>query len=580
MSTTGRVESRWFWPCTVVLLAVMGTVQVTSALQENNTWDEAIHLSAGYAYLKTGDFRMNAEHPPLGKLLTALPLLWFDPALPTGQPGWDVGAMINYGRQFLYSNRVPADTLLMAGRSVTILLTLLLGLALALWTRRHFGAPAALFALFLFSFDPNLIAHGRYVTTDFITALTFFLSCVSWAAYLESRKTRHLLLAGLALGLAVTSKFSMLILVALLPALYLIRWWQDPKRLSLARGAASLAVVLVIAGAVVLALYRMPPGPHSLVELVGGPTQVEKLIRTAVERLGVPLHPYLVGLVRVAQHGAGGHPGYLLGQISERGWWYYFPVVFLVKTPTAVLALCGLCAGLVLFLAGRIRELRRLPFAWFVLTLPPACYFLACTASPLDLGVRHILPVYPFLFVFLAGILFRVGRERLRRWFPAVVAVALVGLAVESLAIYPHYLAFFNAAVGGPKAGPRYLLDSNIDWGQDLKKLKAYMIAHDIPRVCALYFGNALFHYYGVDVERLPRTEELEQRRNLDCVAAASVTPLYGLYSTPASHRWLREIEPMARIGYSIYLYDLRQPRPPSGQPPPPTRPGYNQSAK
>jgi hypothetical protein len=287
-----------------------------------------------------------------------------------------------------------------------------------------------------------------------------------------------------------------------------------------------------------------------------------------VERLGVPLHPYLVGLGRVAADGARGQPAYLLGQISGTGWWYYFPVVFLVKTPTAVLALCGLCAGLVLSLAGRIRELHRLPFVWFVLTLPPACYFLACMASRLNLGVRHILPVYPFLFVWLAGVLFRVGRVRLGRWFPAVVAVALVGLAAESLAIYPHYLAFFNVVAGGPKAGPRYLLDSNIDWGQDLKKLKAYMVAHDIPRVCALYFGGAPFYYYGVDVERLPRTEELEQRRNLDCVAAASVTPLYGLYSTPESYRWLREREPMARIGYSIYLYDLRQPRARSGEPP------------
>jgi hypothetical protein len=176
--------------------------------------------------------------------------------------------------------------------------------------------------------------------------------------------------------------------------------------------------------------------------------------------------------------------------------------------------------------------------------------------------------------------LVRLGRERLRRWFPAVVAVALVGLAVESLAIYPHYLAFFNAAVGGPKAGPRYLLDSNIDWGQDVKKLKAYMVAHNIPRVCVVYFGTGDLTYYRVEYEDLPRTAELEQRRNLDCVAAASVTPLYGLYSTPESYRWLREREPMARIGYSIYLYDLRQPRPPSGQPPPPTRPGYNQSAK
>ncbi len=562
MPTTDGFASRWFWPCTIALLAVMGTAQVTSALQENNTWDEAIDLSAGYAHLKTGDFRMTPEHGALGKLLTALPLLWFDPALPAEYPGWGAPGAINYGSRFLYANRVPADTLLTAGRSVTILLTLLLGLAVAVWTRRHFGAPAALFALFLFSFDPNLIAHGRYVTTDLITALTFFLSCVSWAAYLESRRVRDLVLAGLALGLAVTSKFSMLILVVLLPALYLVRWWQDPKRLSLARGAVSLAAALAIAAAVVLALYRMPPGPHSLDELVGDATQVEKLIRVAVKRLGVPLHPFLVGLGRAARRFAAGDVAYLLGQISDKGWWYYFPVVFAVKTPAAVLALCAVCAGLAASLVRRIRELRRLPFVWFVLTVPPACYFAACMTSRLNLGVRFILPVYPFLFVLLAGVLFRVGRERLKRWFPAVIALALVGLTAESWAIHPHYLAFFNAAVGGPKAGPRYLLDSNIDWGQDVKKLKAYMVAHHIPRVCWVYFGTADATYYGVEFEGLPLTAELEQRRNLDCVAAASVTPLYGLHSDPEAYRWLREMNPRARIGYSIYLYDLRQPRP------------------
>jgi hypothetical protein len=182
-------------------------------------------------------------------------------------------------------------------------------------------------------------------------------------------------------------------------------------------------------------------------------------------------------------------------------------------------------------------------------------------ASPLNLGVRYILPVYPFLFVLLAGVLFGVGRERLQRWFPAVVAVALLGLAAGSLAIYPHYLAFFNAAAGGPEAGPRYLLDSNIDWGQDIKKLKAHMVAHNIPRVCVVYFGTGDLGYYQVEFEGLPLTAELEQRRNLDCVAAVNVTPLYGLHSTPESYRWLREMEPTARIGYSIYLYDLRKPR-------------------
>ncbi|MBI1791609.1 MAG: glycosyltransferase family 39 protein [Acidobacteria bacterium] len=504
----------------------MAAAQWTSIVQESQTWDEAVHLAAGLSYLKTRDFRMNPEHPPLGKTLDALPLLWMDVGLPLAHPSWGQHDELTFGGIFLYQNRLPADTILLAARSVTILLALVLAVSLAVWTRKHFGAPAALLALFLCATDPNLIAHGRYVTTDLIAALFIFLTVVSWIRYLTTHRDRDLVVAGALLGLALASKFSCVVLAPVLALLALLRR-PVPRRAVLVLGIAAL---------VVAALYA--------------------------PRFRFPSHLYLTGLADVWEHNRSGHSSYLLGQISESGWWYYFPVVFAVKTPLAVLLL--LAAGLWWVAARRVRP----SFEQISLALAAAVFFAASMAARINLGVRHILPVYPLLFIVLATIVAQAPNGLLKR---LLLGGALALQLYESARIYPHYLAFFNLAAGGPKAGPRYLLDSNIDWGQDVKKLAAYLKARDIPGVCIAYFGNANFEYYKVGADYLPHTDEPDKRAQFDCVAAASVTPLYGLYTAPGNYDWLRRMPPTAKIGYSIYVWDLRKkpaagPRPPEVQ--------------
>jgi len=561
----GSLLERGFWLFVFVLLAIMAWAQVTSALRETQTWDEGIHLAAGYSYLKTGDFRLNPQHPPLGKIINALPLLLLKPRLPLEDPAWRLPDEVHFGNLFLYTNSVPADTLLFTARTMTMLLTLLLGLALAVWTRKHFGAAAALFSLALFAFDPNITAHGRYVTTDLFATLFIFLSCLTWGAFVCSRRWTHLLAAGVTLGLALASKFTAVCLLALLPLLYLIRWWQERGQAAEGGRARLSAGHFVRSGALLVALGSLAAmstyGRAKALPLtaIHRDAFAGRLLHRAARRWSVPAHPFLVGLANVAVHQAGGHESYLLGRFSQTGWWYYFPVVFAVKTPLAVLAAVLLCALLAAPLLRRARMLRGAPFPWFAAAVPMVFLFLASMASRLNLGVRHLLPVYPFLYVLLGAATLRFGRDRLNRWLPVVAALILAGLAVESLRAYPHYLAFFNAAAGGGAAGPRYLLDSNIDWGQDAKKLKAYMVAHQIPDVCVMYFGNADFPYYGIALRGLPGTDDEGGRKNLDCVAAISVTALYGLYVGRDTYRWLREMRPMEKIGYSIYLYDLRK---------------------
>jgi hypothetical protein len=541
----------------------MGGVQVTSAIQETQTFDEGFHLVAGYSYLKTGDYTLNREHPPLSKLLCALPLLALNPTLPVNDPAWKSGDLLQIADLFLYGNRVGAGRMLLVARLMTIAVTLLLGLAMALWTRHKFGEPAALTALFLFAFDPNLIAHGHYVTSDLMAAAGVFLSVITWARWVETRRWRDLVLAGVVIGLALATKFSVAFLPLPLAALYWFRCWQQRRGpLSLLHFAAGVLLTGVIAAGVIAGVYGPATiqsfhGPK-LGRVIDRSTKLGVALGWVGKRLGLPAHPYLLGLNDVAVHNQGGHEAYLMGTVSQTGWWYYFPVVFALKTPAATLALFGVALVVALFAwaragAGRW-SLRRIPFEWAVISLPAIVYFAFAMASRIDIGVRHILPIYPFLFVALGAAAMRT------KWSRRALPLLLLALAIESVAIYPHYLSFFNLFAGGAANGPKYLVDSNIDWGQDIKHLKIYLDRNRIDKLCICYFGRARLSYYGIDnYQAVPTTEEMRRGAKPDCVAAVSATPLEGPYVGLETFRWLRERQPMAKVGYSIYLYDLRR---------------------
>ena len=197
---------------------------------------------------------------------------------------------------------------------------------------------------------------------------------------------------------------------------------------------------------------------------------------------------------------------------------------------------------------------------WLALLLAPLAYFGVTMTSHINLGVRHLLPVYPFLYLLGAAVLWRVLTTRSFQIAALSIVVAQAG---ETLAVYPNFLGFFNVPAGGAKAGPTYLLDSNVDWGQDLKKLKVYMDKTQPGKVCLEYFGSALPKYYGIEYEYLPRTWDKDELERMDCIGAISVTLWRDLYIRPGSFAWLRQRTPMGVVGSSIYLFDLRkQPQP------------------
>ena len=563
-----------FWGAVCLLLASMGALQVLSALKECEVWDEGFEIASGYSYLKTGRLRFNLEQPPLAKVLAAVPLLYLNPRLATEHPSWINKKDWDFGMEFIFHNRVAADTMVMAARCSIILLTIALGLLLATWTRRRFGAGPALLAVAFLAFDPNFLAHGHYATTDLAVTFFMFAACVAWDSFLTSKRKGHLFLAGISLGFAIGAKFSALILPPVFAALYLIRWWQQKERFSSSHLARSL-MWTAATGYLALALVYLPeakyflpswmlkrPGPG--IETVVNPSNLPGLLlNRAGQAVALQANSFYGGLDMLLMHNLLGHPSYLLGQYSNQGWWYYFPVVFLVKTPTADLLLLAFltCAGAALLFRRRPQwKLREVNPSWATVLAPGAAYFLASMTSHLDLGVRHLLPFYPFFFIAVSAGLFtllRWHRQSYLRWMTAVICLLLVA---ESLAAYPEYLSFFNTVSGGTRNGQHYVVDSNIDWGQDLKKLKAYMDAHPARQYCLAYFGSADPAYYGIrNIGYLFESDQIEGRRNMDCMAAISVTLLYDLYIPRGTFSWLRERKPIDRVG-GIWIYDLRQP--------------------
>ena len=546
----------FFWTAVAALVAVMGGAMICSARLETATFDEPAYLAAGYSYVSLGSYRYNPEHPPLPKLLAGLALRPLAPRLPLETAAWQRGDAERGGWLFLYRNRVDPETLLFRGRLPFIGLTLAFGIILAVWTRARFGAVAALVALFLYTLDPAMVAHGRYAATDMIAAVLIFLACAAWDQYLAGGRRVFLAAAGVAAGLALGSKSSSLMLFGLLPLISVVRWWLAKRDFSLRRALAASLAVFVLAAGVLAVLYWpenvrvLEPGTPRLAHIVDPGTRVGLAFERLGKALDLPAHAWLVGLYANARTNERGHPAYLLGDLRGDGWWYYFPVVFALKTPTALLVALG---------AALVVALRRGPAVpgaragdWAVLLVPPALFLFLAMQARLNLGQRYILAIYPFLYV-VAGTVLAGRRARV-----LTLAVAAL-LAVEHAWVSPHYLAFFNLPSGGPGRGAEYLADCNLDWGQDLKKLRAYLDSAGPTPICLAYWGNNDPSYYGLRAPWVPSTGDRQARERMDCLAAVSVNYVLGLTIKPGTFDWLQEMEPVAKVGYSIYVYDFRK---------------------
>lgn len=543
------------------------------------TFDEPVHLFAGYTYLTRGDFRVNPEHPPLAKLWAALPLLGLDAKDPIpSSPDWEqvprhgsIGWRLADDMVFSAND---ADTLFAYARPAMVALGVLLGVFIYRWAKDLYGPPGGLAALFLYCLDPNILAHAAIVHTDVPFAAMFFIGTYYFQRAVARLTWPNLLGTASLFGLAAITKFSAITILPIWGLLGLLAValrdraegpaGTPPPPTPLWHRMACLAAILLCALAAAslfvwtayafrFSVVAGGVGPAFLWERVMPQQPLARDLAAFLADHHLLPEGWLYGLLYVLRYSR--RATFLLGELSD-GFWLYFPVAFLVKTPVPTLALLAVTAGL---LVAR----RRLPGRELSLLVPAAAYFAVAVWSQMNIGWRHILPVYPFLFVLIGGTAAELWRSRnaLRRG-----AMTLLGLwaLIVPLYSYPHYLAFFNELAGGSRSGYRILVDSNLDWGQDLKGLKRWMDAHGVKQIAFAYFGTANPRYYGIEAVFLPGTNSLVARHGTERpdgapeYVAVSATHLQGVYLHKVPRDYYRPLTtrpPVAVIGHSIFVY-------------------------
>jgi len=546
-----------------LLLALHWWLGVTGWLGKTVTSDETAHLVSGYSYWRFNDYRLQPENGNLPQRWAALPLLVQQPRLePADIPSaWSLSHVWAIGQRFFFESGNDTDFMLATARGVMALLSVATAGLVFAWSRRLWGDAAGLFSLALYAFSPTTLAHGPLVTSDMAATMALLGATAAFWRYLE-RPTGGRLAASLLLtGLSAVAKFSFLILVpvyGLLLGLHLLwrhRDGQRPVPRDWARlAAAGTGHVLAVWATVWLFFgFRhsgfapdLPPGWKYYVpwsELLPDEGLRRHVLLFLREWRLFP-EAYVHGFAYVLE-AAQNRGAFLIGQHSATGWWWFFPYAFLIKTPLAELGAAAL--ALVVLLrrmagaGGRAAVAARLRPLAPLLALP-AVYWAVSITSNLNIGHRHLLPVYPPLLILAGGLLRPAAGRGLR-----TAALALAGLAVvESTAVRPHYLAFFNATVGGPTQGWRHLVDSSLDWGQELPGLARWLGEHRHPgeKIYLSYFGMGDARYEGIDAEPLapyfhhyrPRYwRELEP--GLYCVGATMLQDPYSSWNGPWTAR-------------------------------------------
>lgn len=597
------------------MLLIMGLLMLGSIWNQSATMDELAHIPAGFGYISQLDYRLNPEHPPLIKALAALSArIAVNPHFPTDTRFWrdDINGQWDQGTAFLYESGNDADKIIFWSRFPLIILTLVFGWLFFVWARSRFGDNIALLALTFFVFSPNLLAHSSLVTTDLGAAFGFFIGIATFIRFLEAPSWRNLFIAGVAFGIAQLLKYSVVLLIPIYGVLILLWALSRPslrpiERMSHFLGLMGKTIIIGLIGVLIIwAVYtpfvwnypqeRNARDAKFLLGSYGFRPAVDLdllLIQNPVTR---PLGEYFLGLLMVRQRSVGGNTAYFLGEVSASGSLLYFPILYFVKEPLPFLILLSLT---VIWALRRIRHATKIygmtrhervrrwienNFMETTALVFIAFYWMLSIASPLNIGLRHVLPTLPFIYLLVAREFVRwIGSTQtanprtifawLRGMFELyikvipkyiVLFILIVWLIIGTIVSFPHYLSYYNILGGGTNEGYNIAVDSNYDWGQDLKRLKDYVEENGIAHIAIDYFGAGNPRYYlGNRFEPWWSARGKPEHGGYFAISAtfrqgAFGTPVKGFLRKPEdSYEWLKQYEPIARAGKSIFIYKL-----------------------
>ena len=563
----------------------MLVLSVLSLRQESAIMDEVAHIPAGYSYLTQKDMRLNPEHPPLLKDLSAIPLLFIKNInFPDQLYSWTtkVNGQWDFGFNFLYNSGNDADKIIFWSRLPMLLLLIGLGFFIYRWTKKLYGKWAALLATFLFAFAPTFIAHGRYVTTDVGAAFGFFVAIYFFIKWLQESNKKNLILAGIFFGIAQLIKFSLFLLLPYFGLLLLI--WIIINKKPLIKYILKFLLILIIGYLLIYPVYLFHTSNYPYERQVSDTEfhsshfpfkPIRKpLVWMAEQPILRPYAQYFLGLFMVFQRATGGNTTFFLGDVTNKGWYHYFPIVYLIKTPFA-LHILTIIALLFLVWQIRFKKVKQWLKKYFVeisMLIFLAVYWGFSIKSNLNIGVRHVLPTFPFIYILVSGQIKRLldyikkleprsGKYLVLIGWNVFIITCLVLYGLSSLFVFPYYLTHFNELVGGSENGYKYVTDSNLDWGQDLKRLAKWVDEQEIEKIKVDYFGGATVEYYLGD-----KYEEWHgdwSPTGLKGWLAISATflqqgravPTKGWKQPTDYYMWLNQHEPVTVIGNSIFVY-------------------------
>lgn len=523
MKLSDSARHKLFIATAISLFIILALELTLTIRRETQTWDEACHIFAGYRYWTRGDFAMNPEHPPLVKLVAAAPLLALHLTGPERKDLFSKEEDFISATQFVYSQN--AERILFLTRLAASLFCIALAIFVFATALEMFGQTAALIALALFVFEPNILAHGWEVTTDTGFSCLLLATVYAFYRYVKQPSTKRLLILGLAAGLALASKHSAILVFPILIVVAVAELWfrrrYTPAQVASSAGGIRIVQALVAAAVIAIAIlwasygFRLHPqrgidaGPQVIAYAGRLDHPLQRVLIVEATRWHLLPESYLYGLADVGFTADFSH-SYIFGRVYPHGQWFYFPAAFLIKSTLSLLLLLLLVPFAIAFRGSRYR--RELAF----LILPAAIYFLVAVISTLNIGIRHILPVYPFLII-LAG---WGATELIRAKRKLVYAVAFVlafGI-LSSLRVFPVYLAYANELWGGPANTYRYLSDSNVDWGQQLKSIKHYVDQRHVKNCWFAYFADVVADpkYYGIPCKPLTTIASVWLQQSMD----------------------------------------------------------------
>ncbi|NLA08160.1 MAG: glycosyltransferase family 39 protein, partial [Parcubacteria group bacterium] len=622
-----------------LVLIIAALLMLNSSLRESAIVDELAHIPAGYSYLKFGDNRLNPEHPPLLKDLSAIPLVFLNLNFPIESNYWQqyINGQWDVGRVFLYESGNNADQIIQLARIFPIILTLLTAFLVYLLAKKFVGPYWALLPFILFSFSPLFLAHGHYVTTDIAAAFGAILIFLIVIPKMMQPSKKNLLVAGLFLGIAQLTKFSLLLFYPLI-IIFILIWKivqiikQKKSHLTISplkeilKTLGNIIIVFIISFGVIYLVYlpqninypiekQVYDTEQILYSFAGGPDpqletcrhwtgSISRQMRCVAEidialsknKITKPFAQYLLGALMVVERSTGGNTGYFLGNISNSGWHEYFPIVFLIKEPIPSLILIFLAIfwSFKNFIKSTIDNIKNKNwwtklinwlsqnFLLFCILIFIIIYSIFSIRSPLNIGYRHLTVIIPLIYILTA--------DQIKKWWLGVknnvdsqsifsllinfnqikkigiktilILILIMWYIIEALIISPHFIAYFNEFVGGAKNGYKYVVDSNLDWGQDLKRLAKFVEENNINKIKLDYFGGGSPTYYLQ--EKFEHWQSAKGQPETNSWLAVSLTflqnsqgkPVPGFHINPKdTYNWLKDKNPTARIGYSIFVY-------------------------